>query len=518
MEEKKLVDGVIAEKAKIQGAVGDYIYKPVNIFLVGANDDIPREEIYKKFPWMKEGIGKMIKTIKYTEDLEDMEKKLKKSMIKVPSMGFVPKLVLPWRDDLPKPYLDKVIKIIDDYESVQTVNIATRLVHSEIIQENEYMNLAHLNHSIWGYNLHKIFEGRTVLCIAGGPSLQEQLPLIKEHQDKFVIICVSTVAELLFNNGITPHIIGTIDMKEENRIYIDSLKPEWQKKSYFAFEVDAHRNVVDAYKGPKIMIAADIDRAPITMPLKTMLPNEFTIPKSGTVSNIIYTIAKLTNPKEIILVGYDLCYTGERSHVDGTRFNRNVKIINGTNGFFLQFNDNPNVQEGFQVATNHMGDDGKPFQAVTIKSFYTYLVELNLRIDTEPKIKTYDVGLDSAKKEHCEYKPLQDVIKMVKPPKTNAFDELAKLSNKVATNGMIKKYLKNIGVKLNKAEVKFNHVSKITYLMRQYQQYPILKYGKILHRLEEVVNRVTKNEIQELALKSYAKWKKLNEEEQNGND
>jgi len=254
------------------------------------------------------------------------------------------------------------------------------------------------------------------------------------------------------------------------------------------------------------------------MPLRAIFPNDFKIPKSGTVSNIIYTIARLTNPKEIILVGYDLCYTGKRSHVDGTRFNRDVKVINGTNGFFLQFNDNKNVQEGIEVETNNVDKDGKPLKAVTIKSFYTYLVELNLRIDTEPKIKTYDAGLDAAKKENCEYKPLKDIIKTVKKPKTNVFDELAKLSNKTTSNSTIKKYLKNIGVKVNKSDVKFNHVSKITYLMRQYQQYPVLKYGKILHRLEEVVNIATKNEIEQLSINAYDKWKKLNQEEQNGNE
>lgn len=515
---EKMVEGglnatPIGEISKKVGNVGDFIYKPVNVFLLGTDKNTTSEDVVKKWPFLQEGIYKQIYNVNFTENIEKTENEFKEKIKSVPNMGMVPCIILKWKDDLPDEFIDKMHKIIEDYESVQTVNIATRLVHSEVIQENESYNLAWLNHSKWAYDMYKLFEGKPILCIAAGPTLNAQLELIRKHQNKFVIFCVSTVAKTLMLNGITPHIIGTIDMKSENKAYLEVLTDDFCKKPYLMFEIDAHREVVDAYKGKRMMAIADLDRAPMTNELSALIPTPFILPKSGTVSNLIYNMARYTYPKFIALAGYDLCYTTEDTHTEGSLFKGRVKIVEASNGFFLQFNDSTSVEEGIYVETNRIDPEtGKNCTGYTTKSFYTYLVELNLRINTDnPRILTYDTGIDSTKKEGAEYKSLEDICAELEPLKEDVFELLDNLNDKKLSNSIVKKYLKNIGEGDSKRDVRYNHASKLTYLLRQYSQFPVLKYPAVYNNIENRINVETKGILQKLSSNALEIWRKRND-------
>lgn len=497
--------------------VGEYIFKPVNIFLLGADEEVTLDEIKAKWDWLGMGVGKPIYRIRYEEDIEKLKEPLRKQIAKVPNMGMTPNLVLKWKEDISDEYNNEVLKLIKDYESVQTVNIATRLVHSERIQENEFINAAYLNHSIWAYDLVDMFKGKTILCIAGGPSLKDNLKLIKENQDKFVIVAVSTVAELLFKEGIQPHIIGTIDMKSYNKLYLEALTEEQMKSTHLVFEIDTHRDVVDTYKGPKIMAVADIDRAPGTKVMLDYLPtNGFEFPKSGTVANMLYNFSRMLGPKEIILAGYDLCYIGEDTHIDGIRTGDRVKLINGdAGGKFFQFGDSKNVEEAIPIKLYAKDPEGNNATAWTTKAYYTYLVEIELRV-RDSKMPTYEISERTALKELVNYKPLAEIIKDVEPLDINPHEMLMTVSPKRLRNNQVKHILRCPIKGEHKQDMRYNHVTRTVFMMKNYNTFPLLKYGTILQQLENIVVRDTKGAMEDLVKLSLAKWYKLNEEEQNG--
>ena len=497
--------------------IGEFIFKPVNVFLLGTEGDITTEDIQNRWDWMKVGTGKPIFKIRYEKDIEKLKEDLRHQIVQVPNVGMVPNLVLKWKEDISDEYYNAVMKIIQDYESVQSVNIATRLVHSEKIQENEFLNLAYLNHSKWIYDLVDKFKGRTVLCIAGGPSLKENLKLIKENQDKFVILTVSTVAELLFKEGIVPHIIASIDMKNHNKVYLDALTEEQMKQSHFAFEIDAHHEVVDAYKGPLILTPADLKQVPGTQILKDYLPVGFEFPKSGTVSNMIYNMARMFNPKQIILAGYDLCYITDKTHIDGVRTGGNFKLVKGQGGgVYFQFNGSNNISEAIQVPIWEKDENGEHIYAWTSKAFYTYLVEIQLRIK-DGGIPTYDISERATFKELAEYKPLKELLKDIPKMDINPHDVINSLDTKLLRNNVIKKILKNPINSDNKRDIRYNHVTKLVFFMKQYNSFPILKFGTVMQEFEQLVVRKTKKVLEDIVERAMDKWKKLNKlEEKNG--
>ena len=500
------------EALRLDGA-GEYMFKPVNIFLLGADESVDQTQITTRWPWLKLGIGKPIYKIRYEQDLDLMRDILREQITSVEGMGMIPCIVLKWDESITKEYQDAVMKLITDYESVQTVNIATRLVHSETIQENEFINFAWLNHSRWAYDLVGAFKDHTVLCIAGGPTLRDNLDLIRANQDRLVILAVSTVAELLFKEGITPHIIGTIDMKSHNRLYLDALTPDQQSQSHLVFEIDAHHEVVDAYTGPKIMLVADLRRAPATQILDQYLDMRgFEFPKSGTVSNMLYNFARMLQPKQILLAGYDLCYTDtNNTHASGIRTSEPVSLIDGSaGGKFLQFSGNQGVEEAITVPTYEVDAEGNPQLAWTTKAYYTYLVEIGMRV-RDGKVPTYDLSPKSARKDQVTVIDFAEFITTVPKLTTSPTDIINQMPTKKLRNNAVKHILNNPINGPHHQDIRYNHVTKIVYLLKQFNYFPLLKYGTVMHQIETMVVRATKSVMEGLVNRATAKWRKLNE-------
>jgi hypothetical protein len=59
--------------------------------------------------------------------------------------------------------------------------------------------------------IHRKFSGRPAVVVAAGPSLDKNFMLLKDIQDKCVIIAADAVLEKLLSNGIKPHIVTSLE-------------------------------------------------------------------------------------------------------------------------------------------------------------------------------------------------------------------------------------------------------------------------------------------------------------------
>jgi len=73
---------------------------------------------------------------------------------------------------------------------------------------NFYTNAARMDQAIWGKELLGKFEGTPAIVCGAGPSLEKQLPLLRELQDRALIIAAGSAAPILSQAGIEPHLIG----------------------------------------------------------------------------------------------------------------------------------------------------------------------------------------------------------------------------------------------------------------------------------------------------------------------
>jgi len=59
-----------------------------------------------------------------------------------------------------------------------------------------------------------VFDGKPAVVVAAGPSLDKQLPLLREIQDKAVIIGIGQTAKALRRAGIEPHLIHVLESRD----------------------------------------------------------------------------------------------------------------------------------------------------------------------------------------------------------------------------------------------------------------------------------------------------------------
>lgn len=142
-------------------------------------------------------------------------------------------------------------------------------------------------------------ENKPFVITSSGPSLDYEIEFIKQYQSKFLIICVGSSLRTLMTNNIIPDVIVIIDPKE---IVKKQLEGYEELDIPLCFPASASRWAIDSYNGPKYIFGTSNEKT--------------SIETGGTVAISAIDIAIKSNAKEILLLGQDLAYLGEKSHTD----------------------------------------------------------------------------------------------------------------------------------------------------------------------------------------------------------
>ena len=140
------------------------------------------------------------------------------------------------------------------------------------------------------------------IILSGGPSLTEQLPWVKKNRDKLIIFAVSRISRQLAELNIEPDFIFSVDPQATN---IDVSKEMFQfKNSIFIHAYHADTSLINQWHGPKLYLGT-------RYPWKTKANPENINSTGPTVSNTAVTAAQYFGCDQILLAGFDLCYTKE---------------------------------------------------------------------------------------------------------------------------------------------------------------------------------------------------------------
>lgn len=194
---------------------------------------------------------------------------------------------------------ESLYNLINDFSlTKQFYNID--VVYEKLQQENfientkkNYPNIKEIFNLLKGNN-------KPFVIAAAGPSLDYEIESLKEYRSEFNIICVGSALRPLMSKGIKPDAIVIIDGKEIVKKQFEGFE---NKDIPLCFKATASRWAVDFYNGPKyIFNASDED--------------EYTLEIRGTVAVPAIDIAIKSAAKEIILLGQDLAFIGDRSHTE----------------------------------------------------------------------------------------------------------------------------------------------------------------------------------------------------------
>ncbi len=172
--------------------------------------------------------------------------------------------------------------------------------------------------------LGELMEKLPVIIVSAGPSLKNNMHLLKDIGDRAVVIAVGSAMQILNNHGIIPHLRMALDggslqtrlfrgldteacpLLYAGNLYYETA--EWYKNNSIQFMM---------YKGTTLHNYAYG---------KAGLP--FTSISSGaSVANVAVFLALANRCRTIILMGQDLCFTDNKMHAEGTWMDNNKDIL-----------------------------------------------------------------------------------------------------------------------------------------------------------------------------------------------
>ncbi|MDR1483099.1 MAG: DUF115 domain-containing protein [Synergistaceae bacterium] len=161
------------------------------------------------------------------------------------------------------------------------------------------------------------FKNRPFVCVAAGPSLDKNFHLLKDVQDKCVIVAADAVLEKLLKNGIRPHIVTVLErVVETYNIFfatnVEKYREECENILLVSQAVCIPR-ISGRWPGPVCIIGKNSVSTDVWLVQDTLGGR---LMSSGTsVAHVNYAIASEFGASAVAIIGQDLAYgTDGRSH------------------------------------------------------------------------------------------------------------------------------------------------------------------------------------------------------------
>lgn len=184
--------------------------------------------------------------------------------------------------------------------------------------------------------LKDIFQGKTAVLLAGGPSLDDILPWVQEHRDSLVVLAVSRICRRLLDVELTPDIIFSID---PHQVSFDVSKEalNFWKDSLLVHSYHVSPLLLAQWRGKSIYLGN-------RFPWKSTLNCESLTMAGPTVSNTALSVAVEMGVERIILAGVDLCHSrdgythasGSNEHAAGPQLAQTTTQVETNGGWMAE--------------------------------------------------------------------------------------------------------------------------------------------------------------------------------------
>ncbi len=232
------------------------------------------------------------------------------------------------------------------YLNSQNVEGATNRALGKNFLNNRFEHIATIHHQYLLEQIQDKFAGMPAIMVAGGPSLDKNIHLLKQAQNTAVIIAVDTVLPALLKHGIHPHFLTCIDPYNLTYEKFSDVAPMAKNTSL----------VCSSWinpKTPKFFPASQIfwtfTAKPVEAWLNSLLGGKMLTRGASTVAHLNLITAQMMGCNPIIFVGQDLAYAGSATHTKETVLhgqaptgviigNTEGQTVTGINGRLLRTN------------------------------------------------------------------------------------------------------------------------------------------------------------------------------------
>lgn len=275
-------------------------------------------------------------------------------------------------------------------ELSQAIQFDMLKFNTEELQGKELLKNAvdNLPNLLEGYALSSLLSsavGMPAWVIAPGPSLEQEINLIKEYQDKAIVIAVDTANRILQKHGVYADLVVSIDFTELNCKHFDEV--DTTRSSLVSF-VGVQKEIADLYRGNTYFFIHSANRLIQSIP---SLKGIGQIEAVGSTSHAAYLLARMMGCSPIVLIGNDLSFPKDKWYANGA--------------MQLEIEQPKREQEQLLEVESHSGEKVK-----TNALYKIYLDEMNKLI---PKTGGYviNTSLQGARIDHADVMSLEESIK-----------------------------------------------------------------------------------------------------------
>ncbi len=332
------------------------------------------------------------------------------------------------------------------------LNRNTLILKSQYIIENMVKNISDVALSHGLELLKNKAKNKPALIVASGPSLSQDIETIKKYRNKFVVIAVDSVINVLNQNDIKPDIICGLDYQQVTlEKYSPLMKNDKAYDTLFVYEPAVFYQVPKLFKN-KIYKTEQNS----FLELLDILPNYDVFPINA-VTHLAANVAYILGANPIVFVGQDWAYTKAAHHAKGTILPQGLpqKLIWVKGNYEEKVPTDENLYSGLAI----MSEIAK------------FLISNG--------IKVINATSGGAYIENTEIKKLEDVAKEIK----DNVNFIEKLNKKPSLTKYIKK-MKHVFLEMHKAIQLANKALKINQsIQKTYSKYKDIE--KIRSKVEE---------------------------------
>lgn len=197
----------------------------------------------------------------------------------------------------------------ENYETVN-VTINTSIEYGKRVCKNNFYNMRFFKNCSSGFDyIDRFPKELPAILVAAGPSLEKNIELIKKAKNKAFIIVVDTAIRKVFEHGIVPDMVVTMDFIKP--LYLFDVKG--LSEIPMLIDIDANHEILD-YVKPEHVIFESSDVYLIDRMFEQTGSHIEAINKGGSVATATMANLIIWGFKTIIMVGQDLALTGNRVH------------------------------------------------------------------------------------------------------------------------------------------------------------------------------------------------------------
>jgi len=219
-------------------------------------------------------------------------------------------IALPAYRNLFGSWIHQITSRIQQKRERRSINSATLKRFGKLWLRNTLRNLHYYSHGIPIQKFFQKFDGKPGILLGAGPSLDDLMPWVRDHQDKFVILAVDTALRPVLRFGIRVDFTIILEPQYWNTRHLDFLtNPE----VLAVLEISAHPRAFHTFPYPPILSGS-------TYPLGTFLERgSFArLGAGGSVATSAWDFLHRLGIEEILLAGIDLAFPHLHTHAEGS--------------------------------------------------------------------------------------------------------------------------------------------------------------------------------------------------------